>query len=66
MTKLEKIEREIAALSSSDLQKLSDWLEEYKANLWDRQMEEDARAGRLDKFAERALADHQAGRTKPL
>lgn len=66
MTKLEKIEQDIASLSKSDLQKLSDWLDDYKADLWDRQIEEDAKAGRLDKFAEQALADHKAGRTKPL
>jgi hypothetical protein len=66
MTKLEKIEREIAGLGRDDVMKLADWLAEYKANLWDEQIEEDAKAGRLDSLAERALADHRAGKTKPL
>ena len=33
---------------------------------WDRQIEQDAKAGRLDQAWQRALKDIQAGRTKPL
>jgi hypothetical protein len=33
---------------------------------WDRQMEADAQAGRLDHLWQQALADIKAGRTKPL
>ncbi len=66
MTKLEKIEQEISSLDPKDVRKLADWLDEYKAELWDHQMEADAKAGKLDKLAEQALADHGAGRTRPL
>lgn len=66
MTKLEKIEQDIAALDPTDVRKLAAWLADFQADLWDRQIEEDAKAGRLDKLAEQALADHRAGRTKPL
>ena len=66
MTKLERIEQDIAGLSSDDVRKLAEWLAAYQADLWDRQIEEDAKAGRLDKLAERALADHRVGRTTPL
>jgi hypothetical protein len=66
MTKLEKIEKEIAALPPSDLHKLADWIAEFRAELWDRQLEDDVAAGKLDKLAAQALADHKAGRTKPL
>ena len=66
MTKLEKIEQDIASLSKDDLKKLSQWLDEYKADLWDKQIEEDAKAGKLDKLAAQALADHRAGKTRPL
>jgi hypothetical protein len=66
MTKLEKIEQEIAALDPKDVRKLADWLDAYKAELWDRQIEADAKAGKLDQLAEQALADHRAGRTRPL
>ena len=66
MTKLEKIEQEIASLSPGEVTKLAEWFAEFHANLWDRQIESDAKAGRLDRLAEQALADHRAGGTKPL
>jgi hypothetical protein len=33
---------------------------------WDRQTVRDSEAGRLDKFAEEAIADYKAGRVKEL
>ena len=41
-------------------------LPEFQADVWDKQIEEDAKAGRLDKLTAEALADHKAGRTKLL
>jgi hypothetical protein len=66
MTKLEKIEQEIASLEPSDLRKLADWLAEYQADLWDRQIEEDAKAGKLDKLFAEAKAEIDAGKVRPL
>ena len=66
MTKLEKIEQEIASLDPKDVRKLADWLEEYKAELWDRQIETDAKSGRLDKLADNARAEIAAGKIRPL
>jgi hypothetical protein len=37
-----------------------------REELWDKQIDADAKAGRLDKLAEKALEDYRAGRTKPL
>ena len=45
MTKLEKIELDIAALAPADVLKLAAWFEEFTAELWDRQIEEVLRAG---------------------
>jgi hypothetical protein len=66
MTKLEKIEQAIASLSREERAKLEEWWARFRNEAWDRQIEEDAKAGRLDKLAEEALADHRAGRTRPL
>lgn len=66
MTKLEKIEREIEALGPDDLARFRRWFAEYDADKWDAQIEADARSGRLDALGEKALADHRAGRTRPL
>ena len=66
MTKLERIERDVEALTREELARFRDWFAEYDAAVWDAQIEADAKAGRLDKLAAEALADHRAGRTRPL
>ncbi|CAN7395331.1 hypothetical protein [Mesorhizobium sp. LjRoot246] len=63
MTKLEQIERSIAALSPKELKAFIKWFEAFQADVWDIQIEADAKAGRLDKLAEQALAAVRAGRT---
>ena len=64
MTRIEKLEREIKKLSPEELTSLREWFRKYDAEAWDRQIEEDVRAGRLDAVAEESLADYKAGRTK--
>jgi hypothetical protein len=66
MTKLEKIEQDIAALDPSDVRKLADWIEDYKAELWDNQMIEDAKAGKLDRLIETARKEIAAGKVRTL
>jgi len=66
MTKLEQIEKSVADLSPEELKAFAAWFEALQADMWDRQIEADAKAGRLDKLADQALADHRAGRTRPL
>ncbi len=47
---------------------LRDLLEVYEAEakVWDKQFEEDVKAGKLDRFAEEALADFQAGKCEDI
>jgi len=66
MTKLEQIEKSIAALSDQELKELASWFEELRWERWDRQFEDDVKVGRLDRLADEALADFNAGRTRPL
>lgn len=66
MTRLEELEREIQKLGREELAHLRDWLRDYDADEWDRQIEEDVHAGKLDRLAEEALAAHKSGRTKEL
>jgi hypothetical protein len=66
MTKIEKIEQEIQRLTPSELAAFRDWFQKYDADAWDRQIERDISAGRLDKLADEARAEHAAGKTKPL
>ena len=66
MTKVEKIEQDIRKLNRDELLAFRKWFREYDSDEWDRQIEEDVRAGKLDKLAEQALAEHRAGKTKEL
>ena len=66
MSKVESIASQIQELSPEELATLRDWFAEYDAEAWDRQMEADAKAGKLDALAERALRDHLAGRSVKL
>jgi hypothetical protein len=66
MSKVENIEREIQKLTPAELEAFRRWFREYDSEEWDRQIEEDVRAGKLDKLAEEALAAHRAGKSKEL
>lgn len=66
MTKVEKLEREVAALSEGELAEFRRWYAEFDAAVWDRRVEADARAGALDGLADEALAEHRAGRSRPV
>jgi hypothetical protein len=66
MTRLEQLEDQIAQLSSEEFARLRDWIMEKDWAEWDRQIEEDASAGKLDALAARALKDHAAGKSRPI
>ena len=66
MGKIEKIEQEIQTLSPEELAQLRAWFLEYDWAAWDRQIERDSQAGRLDALADKALRDHAAGKTTSL
>lgn len=66
MSKVENIEREIRDLTPSELVKFRRWFLEFDAQIWDRQIEEDIKEGRLDKLAGEALASHRAGKSKEI
>lgn len=63
MSKVKTIEREIEALSSEELAALRKWFSEFDAEAWERQIEEDAKAGELDSLADAAIKSHQVGRS---
>ena len=66
MTRIQNLEREIKELTRSELAAFRQWFQEFDAAQWDRQIEENALAGKFDRLAEKALADHVAGRAKEL
>jgi hypothetical protein len=66
MTTVEGIIAAIAELPPEQVAQVRAWLNERAEAEWDAQIEQDERAGRLDLLADRALAEYQAGRTRPL
>jgi hypothetical protein len=66
MSKLEELEQKVQALSPEELAQFREWFLEFDWGAWDRQLERDVRAGKLDALAEKALRDHVEGKTKPL
>lgn len=66
MSRVEFIEKEIAALSDEELAAFRDWFAEFDAAAWDRQIADDARLGKLDALAEEALHDLKSGKSTDL
>lgn len=66
MGRVESIESQIQELSPEELEALRDWFAKFDAEAWDRQLEADVKAAKLDALAERALGDHLARRSTKL
>ena len=66
MTQVQLLERQIQKLNASALAAFRKWFQKYDAIRWDHQIRADASAGRLDKLAKQALAEHRSGKTKRL
>ena len=56
-----KLKQAILALPKDDYYALLHWFVEYDNELWDRQMEEDAEAGKLEFLGERGGGCEAAG-----
>jgi hypothetical protein len=63
---VKEIEVAITQLSIDDLADLMAWLEEYHAQVWDRQIEEDLESGRLDALLADVDEEYEAGLAQPL
>lgn len=61
MTKVEELEKEVQSLTPEELASFRNWFAEYDWQAWDRQLEADVAAGKLDRLAAEALAEHQRG-----
>ena len=57
---VEDIEKAIAKLAPDELAKFRAWFEAFEAQRFDRKIERDAKAGRLDRLADEALAQFRA------
>jgi len=66
MLSVQTIEEAIQQLPKSDLAKLRDWFLEFDDRDWDKQIEDDANAGKLDSLAAEALEEYYSGKAIEL
>ena len=66
MTQLEQIQAEIETLSHKDYVRLRNWINEKDWDEWDREIETDSNAGKLDFLIEEAIAEKSQGKLKEL
>ena len=63
---IEDLEKAVATLPPDQLARFREWFEAFDAARFDEKIERDAKAGKLDRLAEQALADHAQGRAREL
>ena len=66
MTEISEIQRAIPSLPESDYAKLREWLAEIDWERWDREIEADSKAGRLDFLAAEADEAKKSGTLRDL
>ena len=62
MSDISALERAVENLTSSDLMKFRAWFLSYDADLWDKEIEEDYRSGKLNDLISEAIQDYQEGK----
>lgn len=66
MSAVQEIEQAVKRLSEQELARFREWFDEYDAQLWDDQMERDAKSGKFDRMAKQAIENFKAGKFKEL
>jgi hypothetical protein len=66
MTQIEAIQAEIESLSHDDFVRLREWIAERDWQSWDRQIERDSAAGKLDFLRQEAEAAKRQGDLRGL
>jgi hypothetical protein len=66
MGKLEELEQRIRSLPPEELSRFRAWFLEFDHQVWDRRIEADAKAGKLDHLVNEAVADYKAGKARGI
>ena len=66
MSKIEELKTDIEKLSSEEAAELFRWLSEREGESWDKEMEADSQAGRLDFLVREARQEKARGTLKEL
>jgi hypothetical protein len=63
---INEIEQAITKLSPEELISFREWFEEYCAQVWDKQIDQDTKSGRLNRLISEVDEEYDAGLSKPL
>jgi hypothetical protein len=66
MMKVEELERAVASLTAEEYRQFRRWFLESDWAKWDKQIEEDSRAGKLDFLVREALEAKKEGKLQEL
>jgi len=66
MSKIDELKADIEGLPSEELAELFRWLSEKEWEIWDKEIEADSRAGRLDFLVREAREEKAKGTIKEL
>jgi len=66
MQTFQEIQSAVSQLSIEELARFREWFDEFTAEAWDRQFEDDVKSGKLEHLANQAIADFRAGKCKEL
>lgn len=60
------LEQAVSALKPAELKEFRNWFADFDMAFWDKQIEADSVAGRLDHLVEKAMEDYRAGKSTDL
>lgn len=63
---VKEIERGIQKMPRAQLMKFREWFARFDGDAWDRQIERDARAGKLVGMVREAVAAYKAGKAREI
>ena len=63
---VKEIETAISQLPAAEVAELADWFERFHEQLWDAQIEQDLKSGRLQSLLDEAKHDLESGQCEPL
>ena len=66
MSEVEELELRVRELPRESLSQFRDWFHRFEDEQWDRQIEADVKAGKLDKLIAQARAEFAEGKSREL
>ena len=65
-SRTEVLEKEVQELSRAELTAFREWFIKFDSDKWDKQIETDIQAGKLDALVVEAVAAHEQGASREL